>query len=261
MVITRTEAKAAFDHVMDDVLDRYGSKDLKDALLKEGYVDIFQVLTIDDSTLESLVYLDPADPTKTVPIRKGDIGMLKVFKSFVQHRTIIGNPIADADWITLTQAEFDQFRIDPANLLRISTAATNPSVKSNVATKYTMVDLFRRGIKRDPSLFPTLKDEKYNDTWHRSFETQARAQDVYNVLNASYKPMTQEEMDLFAEQQKYVYAVLESKVLTDVGKSFVREHEKDYDAQSVYKKLHDHHLKSTKAMIESGSIISYITSV
>ena len=261
MVITRTEAKAAFDHVMDDVLDRYGSKDLKDALLKEGYVDIFQVLTIDDSTLESLVYLDPADPTKTVPIRKGDIGMLKVFKSFVQHRTIIGNPIADADWITLTQAEFDQFRIDPANLLRISTAATNPSVKSNVATKYTMVDLFRRGIKRDPSLFPTLKDEKYNDTWHRSFETQARAQDVYNVLNASYKPMTQEEMDLFVEQQKYVYAVLESKVLTDVGKSFVREHEKDYDAQSVYKKLHDHHLKSTKAMIESGSIISYITSV
>lgn len=46
MVITRTEAKAAFDHVLDTVLDRYGSKDLKEALVKEGFVDIFQVLTI-----------------------------------------------------------------------------------------------------------------------------------------------------------------------------------------------------------------------
>ena len=73
-------------------------------------------------------------------------------------------------------------------------------------------------------MFPQLKDEKYNDNWHRTFETQARAQDVHNVVNPNYKPMTQEEMDLFVEQQKYVYAVLESKVLTDFGKSLVRDH-------------------------------------
>ena len=61
MVITRTEAKAAFDHVLDTVLDRYGSKDLKEALVKEGFVDIFQVLTIEDADIESLVYQDPVD--------------------------------------------------------------------------------------------------------------------------------------------------------------------------------------------------------
>ena len=263
MVITRTEAKAAFDHVLDTVLDRYGSKDLKEALVKEGFVDIFQVLTIEDADIESLVYQDPADATKTVPIRRGDVGMLKCFKAYVNHRNISGTPIYDTDWINLTQAEFDLFRIDPTNLLRVTAATTATSAPrtNSSSIKYTAVDLFRRGIKRDPSLFPQLKDEKYNDNWHRTFETQARAQDVHNVVNPNYKPMTQEEMDLFVEQQKYVYAVLESKVLTDFGKSLVRDHELDFDAQSVYKKLRAHHLKSTKAMIESSSLLSYITSV
>ena len=90
--------------------------------------------------------------------------------------------------------------------------------------------------------------------------TQARAQDVDKVLDESYVPGTQEEQDLFAEQQKYLYAVLESRVLTDVGKSFVRLHENDYDAQAVYSKLKAHHLKSTKAMIDSSAILSYVTS-
>jgi hypothetical protein len=98
---------------MDVVLDRYGSKDLKDALVKEGFVDLFQVLTIDDVDIECLVYQNPADPSKTIPIRKGDVGMLKCFKAFVHHRSALGNPIQDTDWISLTQAEFDSFRIHP----------------------------------------------------------------------------------------------------------------------------------------------------
>ena len=263
MVITRADAKAAFDHVLDTVLDRYGSKEMKEALVKEGFVEIFQLLNIDDATLEGLVYPDPVDATKTVPIRKGDVGMIKCFKAYVHHRVMNGNPIADADWLNLTQAEFDAFRMDPTNMLRVTSAINAPSStrNNNSVPKYSMVDLFRRGIKRDPSLFPQLKEEKFNDSWHRTFETQARAQDVYNVLDPNYKPMSQEEMDLFVEQQKYVYAVLESRVLTDYGKSLVRDHEQDFDAQSVYTKLRAHHLKSTKAMIESSTILSYVTSV
>jgi hypothetical protein len=58
-----------------------------------------------------------------------------------------------------------------------------------------------------------------------------------------------------------VYAVLESKVLTDRGKAIVREFETTFDAQQVYKRLTEHHLKSTKARIESSTILSYVTSV
>ena len=80
-------------------------------------------------------------------------------------------------------------------------------------------------------------------------------------MDATYSPSTQDEHDLFVEKQKYLYAVLESKVLTDQGKAIVREHESDFDAQAVYRKLLDYHLKSTKAQIESATILSYITSV
>ena len=263
MVLTRTEAKAVFDHVLDVVLDRYNSADLKSALIKEGFVDVFLLLSMDDATIESLEIEDPNDATKKMALKKSDKGMLRTFKAFVHHRNASDNPIKDEDWLKLTQADFDAYRIDPSNLARVVSQATAPmSTRNNsVIAKYSMVDLFRRGIKRDPSLFPTLKDENFNDSWHRSFETQARAQDVYNVLDAHYKPNTQEEKELFMEQKKYVYAVLESKLLTDVGKSLVREHEKDFDAQSVYIKLQAHHLKSTKAMINSSKILSYITSV
>jgi hypothetical protein len=41
----------------------------------------------------------------------------------------------------------------------------------------------------------------------------------------------------------------------------VRDYEDTFDAQAVYTKLVDHDLKSTKAMFESTSILSYIASV
>jgi hypothetical protein len=120
--------------------------------------------------------------------------------------------------------------------------------------------MFRRAIKKDPSLFPTLKDDKYHDVWHRSFKTQAVAQDVSDVLNETYVPKTADDIALFAEKQKYIYAVLESKVLTDRGKAIIRDHEHDFNAQQAYQKIKSYHLKSTKAKMESSTILSYITS-
>jgi hypothetical protein len=65
---------------------------------------------------------------------------------------------------------------------------------------------------------------------------------------------------LFQEKQKYVYAVLESKVLTDLGKAIIWDHDIDFDAQKAYQKIKTYHLQSTKAKMESSVILSYITS-
>ena len=54
--------------------------------------------------------------------------------------------------------------------------------------------------------------------------------------------------------------MLESKVETDHGLHIVKEHAEDFDAQAVIKKLKEHHLRSTKALINSSTILSYITS-
>ena len=44
-------------------------------------------------------------------------------------------------------------------------------------------------IKRDPTLFPTLHDEKLNGSLHHSFVNQACAQDVSKVLDPNYMPL------------------------------------------------------------------------
>jgi hypothetical protein len=62
-------------------------------------------------------------------------------------------------------------------------------------------------------------------------------------------PTTVDDIALFSEKQKFVYAVLESKVQANCGKAIIRDHEHDFDAQKVYKKLKNYHLKSTKVKI------------
>jgi hypothetical protein len=66
--------------------------------------------------------------------------------------------------------------------------------------------------------------------------------------------------ELFNENQKYVYAILESKIPTDCGKAIVMDYEATYYAKQVHKKLTDHHLRSTKTLIESSTVLSYLTS-
>jgi hypothetical protein len=77
-----------------------------------------------------------------------------------------GKPIGNY-WIMVTQTEFDSFRINPKNMLSLSTNA------------------------------PTLKVEKFNDSWHCSLTNQARVQDVSKVLEPSYVPTTANEQVLF----------------------------------------------------------------
>jgi hypothetical protein len=91
-------------------------------------------------------------------------------------------------------------------------------------TSQSPVDLFKRGIKRDFASFPTLKDDNQNDQWHCTFSKLAWAQDLSDVLDENYSPVTTADKDLFAEKQKFLYAVLEAKVETAKGKAIIHRH-------------------------------------
>ena len=271
MVYTRSEAKASFNHILDNVLGRKDDSPLKMALLEEGIDDIFSIATLTENVIDSLKYKNKDNKDELTPIRVADKMLLKCLLHFVINSDMEGHRIEGEGWNAITQEAFDTFRINPTYMARLTTSAysmpaapvTKPPPPPPPVTKaptYTPAELFRRGIKRDPNLFPTLKDEKFNDNWHRSFVNQARAQDVSQVIDPLYVPMDETEAELFIEKQKYVYAILEAKVLTDRGKAIVREYDANFDAQQVYQKLTEHHLRSTKAMIESSNILSYITS-
>jgi hypothetical protein len=264
MVLTRSEAKVAFDHVLDNVLGRADGTPLKSALNGENITDIFQLCTLTDAVIDEMEYMDANISPLPIKVRLGDKMLLKIFLKFISMRHNDGSPIGD-DWTQITQDEFDSFRIDPkyhalSPSQTLSSLPAGSGTRSSTSHLLNPVELFRRGIKRDATLFPTLKDDKYHDIWHRSFNTQATAQAVSEVLDKNYVPTTVDDIALFQEKQKYVYAVLESKVMTDRGKAIIRDHEHDFDAQKAYQKIKDYHLQSTKAKMESSVILSYVTS-
>ena len=260
--LTRSQGIAAFDHIMDEVL---GRPILKTALESEGIQDICALLTLDEETIDALLHSDE-EGTTSVPLSRGDRNLIKVFLGYYRYRAATGNPIED--WLSVEVEDFNEFRLNP-DFIRVGIpvptgsgtlpgSGVTPSAAG--APKYSPAESFRRGIKRDPSLFPELKDERHNDAWHRSFMTQARAQGVDDALDVAYVPNTVEAMDLFQEKQKYLYAVLETKVKTDRGKLIVRKYDQTYDARAVYLELCEHHTKSTKAAMSAAALLSYITS-
>ena len=272
MVYTCGDANASFNHILDNVLGQGDGTPLKLSLAEEEIEDVFALSNLTDTDIDSLKYRtkDANDNVVINPIQMADCNLLRAFLHFVINAQMEGNPIVGEAWNAITQEAFDSFRINPKYMVKLTSAFSMPAAPEvprpppppppKPTPTFTPADMFRRGIKRDPTLFPTLKDEKFNDNWHRSFVNQARAQDVSDVLDPKYIPLDEPTLELFKEKQKYVYAILESKVLTDRGKAIVREYEDTFDAQAVYKKLTEHHLRSTKAMIESSNILSYITS-
>jgi hypothetical protein len=80
-----------------------------------------------------------------------------------------GNPINNM-WTSITQEEFDEFRVSPTFIATRTPSSISAPSTNRLSTGTTSnnsnnspADIFRRGIKRDPTLFPILKDEKFND--------------------------------------------------------------------------------------------------
>ena len=265
-IFTRTQAKVAFNHIMEFVLS---NENVKNSLLDSGIDDTFGLMTLTDVIVENLVYPDADSQVKTKhKLKKGEMGLIKCFIHYVYYCDEIGHPIG-SDWTSITMEDFDAFRANLSYTSRFGSLSTltfkppTPPAPASSSTPFhgpSPVDVFKRGIKRDPSVFPTLKDEKLNDQWHRSFANQARAQDISDVLDITYIPSSAVDIALFEEKQKYLYAVLEAKVETAKGKSIIRSYESTYDAQKAYADLKAHHLKSTKASLSSTKILEYITS-
>jgi hypothetical protein len=105
--LTRAASKAAFTHIMDNVLQ---SPNVTSALAEEGIEDTFGLFTLTDTIIENLTYPDSDPNIKAAHrLKKGEIGLLKSFIHYIYYRDESGNPIVDK-WTAVTMADFDQFR-------------------------------------------------------------------------------------------------------------------------------------------------------
>ena len=255
---TAPDNKAMLDHVVTVVLKQAKDGPLVKALDHGGINDIVDLLALSPQERDALT-VPQVDGTKK-PLSIGHKSMLRALKIFTNFCQVNGKPIVD--WTTVTKKDFDEFRISEAGLAATEKmdALTSPTPTPPPPKQKDLLAEFKKGIKRDASLFNVLKDLKQWDSWHRSTVAQARAQDVSEVLDPSFKPITGQE-DLFEAKQKYMYAVFERALQTDKGKALVRSNEADSNAQKIFDELCKDALRSTRASIDSSRLLSYVTSV
>ena len=69
----------------------------------------------------------------------------------------------------------------------------------------------KRGIKRDISAYPTLKDEKYYESFKRSVLVTARAHDCEEILQPTFRPRSDaDSLELFRLKNDFMYSVLKN---------------------------------------------------
>ena len=69
----------------------------------------------------------------------------------------------------------------------------------------------------------------------------AKTHECNEVLDPNYTPHSEpEEQELFEAKQTFMFSVFNANLQTDMGKTIVRRHLANTDAQSVWKELSEH---------------------
>ena len=127
------------------------------------------------------------------------------------------------------------------------------TVFPTVRTPTSDVDNFNKQIRRTPGDFKPFKKDTEWSNWNRALLATANAQGVQSSYDINYIP-TEEEKPLFKCQQVYNFSVLRDNVLTPFGLGAVRKHEKEFDAQGVYRDLTKHYTTGVTATLVAQAL-------
>ena len=137
-------------------------------------------------------------------------------------------------------------------------------IPSSKPTAYSPAALelmsFKKGIKREITAYPSLKDERYFDGFKRNLFIVAKTHECSDVLDPNYTPGSEpEEQELFEAKQTFMFSVFNTNLQTDMGKTIVRRHLASTDAQAVWKELSEHMKTSSKGASEKRRLTQYVT--
>lgn len=250
--MTRQSDARQLTHVITQLCERPDDGPLRQALNREGYTSIDNILYTPQEDLKLLEYVNSNGDLQEVP--KGDISILNILRDFASHRRHNASPIDD--WTEVTQEEFREFRRSTfgmtANGGRTSQETERPT---SDPTAHAIKD-FDKSVKRDPESFPLLQDGKNWNKWWTDFVYEVEAQGLDNLLNENYTPVTPSEITLFEKQSRYMMSVCNRKLRTDKGKEIIRTHKKKkFQAQLVLRDIKEYGQKSTSAKTTARKIL------
>ena len=79
-------------------------------------------------------------------------------------------------------------------------------------------------------------------------------------MDPTYTPGSKpEEQELFEAKQTFMFRVFNANLQTDMGKTIVRRHLANTDAQLVWKELSEHMRTSSKGASEKRRLTQYVT--
>ena len=125
----------------------------------------------------------------------------------------------------------------------------------------TALNNFKKGTNRDASVYPIIKNDKYYDTFQRSFLANIKAQGLYDVVDPDHDPESGDiyEQELLKGKQTFVYSVLVTSLQTEKGREIVKEFEGD--TRSIILELHHYHTKSNVAQHDIITLTTEITNL
>ena len=174
------------------------------------------------------------------------------------------HPFSPEEWSQQTSTMLKTYLIQ--NLPNPNGPEPVPSgpIPSSIPTGYSPAALelmgFKKGIKRDVAAYPSLKDERYFDGFKRSLFIVAKTHECNEVLDPNCTPGSEpDEKELFEAKQTFMFSVFIANLQTDMGKTIVRRHLANTDAQAVWKELSEHKRTSSKGPTEKRRLTQYVT--
>ena len=165
--------------------------------------------------------------------------------AYLEYHVKQNNPITmDEEVLDIDPTEFIMWYAQHNSRAATTTPAPSTSTPmtptaSRVAT--TSTDLFKCGIKHDPSLFPVMKQDSQFRQWKLHTISLVKAQDCTKVVDMDYIPRMPDKQALFAQKQIYMYSVFCHTLLTNIELKLVRDYEELSDAQSIFREFVAHY--------------------
>ena len=163
--------------------------------------------------------------------------MKHVFSAYMSEevRTDPFHPFSPEEWNHQTSTMMRTFLVQHLPTPIGPEPVTSGPIPSSKPTAYSPAALelmsFKKGIKREITAYPSLKDERYFDGFKRSLFIVAKTHECSDVLDPNYTPGSEpEEQELFEAKQTFMFSVFNTNLQTDMGKTIVRRHLASTDA-------------------------------
>ena len=264
----------SFNHLLYQVL-RFTSEqvqDLNDWMIHQGIPNVHEIIVQGfrrPQILEDDLHF--IRENKTCYIKNHVMTSSSLMIAYIKHlrRSDKATHFGPFYYIQIDPQDYDEWRTEtPEEEIHFQTPSKlgSPATPRSMATSqtsesYITLTYFKKGVKRDASAYPILKNERYYNTFIRHFKATAKAQGLNTLMDPNFTPGSDEyEQQLFQEQQDFLYSVLISSLKTDFSEALVKDHEGD--AQLILELLHEHHTGNSQySRSEINRITKYLTNI